>query len=440
MTKLTGWKTRLAAIKILVAAEKSGYRKFKPYLERYSKNFSPLDRAFIRELAAGTVRYLRLLDFSVEEVLKKKLLKQTASVRNALRLVAYQLFFTGVPHYAAINETVEALKKLESRKKAGFLNAVSKKLLNFDYEKKLKTVKDELERISIYYSFETWMVKRWKNFYGGSLIPLLESLNQTAPLYLRINTLKISIEKFLNLLSKNGLEYQQHSFLKEMVRIKGRIVIEELPGYREGFFYIQDPASYLSAWLLHPEKGEKVLDLGAAPGGKTTALAMLMENEGDVVAVDVNEKRMELLKKNCSLLGVSCVSPVVTDITEDDSFLMKYKGYFDKILIDAPCSGTGVIRRHPEGKWNKSLGLIKNNALIQEKLIRKAFLLLKPGGTLLYSVCSLEREEGEEHLPLFEELGFTPSALKELGLTECYGRVFPFKDGMDGFFYARWKV
>ena len=229
-----------------------------------------------------------------------------------------------------------------------------------------------------------------------------------------------------------------------MVRIKGRIVVEQLPGYEEGFFYVQDPASYLAAYLLKPKPGEKILDLGAAPGGKTTALAALAGNKAEIFAVDISDKRMKLLEENCKKLGVKNVVPVITDISKDEDFIRRHEKSFDRILIDAPCSATGVIRRHPEGKWNKSVSLIKNNASVQEKLTKSAVRLLKPGGILLFSVCSLEKEEGEDHLPFFETLGLKKLPLKEVeGYLSPQGnilRVFPYKDGMDGFFYSRWNV
>ena len=215
MTKLTGWKTRLLALKILISSEKERFRRFKPFLDRYTLELSPLDRAFVREISSGTVRFLRLLDFSIKEATGKDLSRQKIPTRNALRLVAYQLFFTGIPPYAAINETVEAVKKLLGRKVAGFVNAVSKKLVDFDYKEAVKKINDELERLAVFHSFETWMVKRWNLFYGSALPELLKSLNEVAPLYIRINTLKVTVENYLNLLRVQGLTLKGTPFLRK---------------------------------------------------------------------------------------------------------------------------------------------------------------------------------------------------------------------------------
>jgi len=393
LKKLTGWKSRDIAIKILNAFERD--KRLREHVERFTSHLSPLDRAFVRELSAGTVRYLRLLDFSLSKFLKKSLKEQKPYVRNALRLIAYQLFFTGVPAYAAVNETVEAVKRLLGRKFAGFVNATSKRLINFDYRREVERISDYFERVATLYSFETWMVRRWAKFYGRKETEeLLRSLNKVAPLYLRVNRLKITPGELFSILESRGVEVEKHPFIPDMLRVKGRVSIETLPGYREGYFYIQDPASFLAAYLLDPKPSELILDVGAAPGGKTTAISSLTGDRAKIIAVDVSRERMELLKSNCRKLGVSNVSFVLTDISVDGKFREKFKSSFDKILVDAPCSATGVIRRHPEGKWNKSIELIRHNQRVQRALLKSAYELLKPGGVLLFSVCSLEREEG----------------------------------------------
>ena len=441
LKKLTGWNERLIAIKILNAFEKD--KKLKEHVERFTVNLSPLDRAFIREIVSGTVRYLKLIDFSIEKATGKRLRQQKNAVRNGLRLITYQIFFTNVPSYAAVNETVEAVKRLAGKKVAGFVNAVSKKLMNFDYRREIEKIPDYFEKISVLYSFETWMVKRWSEFYGKEEIEeLLKGLNRVAPLFVRVNRIKISQQELLDLFRKAGIDAEAHPFIPDMIRVKGRVSIETIPGCREGYFYIQDPSSFLSAYLLDPKPGELILDVGAAPGGKTTAISSLTLDRAKVIAVDISKGRMKLLEDNIERLGISNVEPIVTDIQRNKKFIEKYEGSFDRILIDAPCSATGVIRRHPEGKWNKSLKLIKHNQMIQRNLLSSCYRLLKPGGILLYSVCSLEREEGEENIDFSEYVGYKRTILYNLPTNlkpfEERGilRVFPHRDNMDGFFYA----
>ncbi len=426
--------TRKVAIDVLCEFEKD--LKLKTHFERLTQHLSFKDKSFVREMVSGSIRFLKLLDFSIEKASGKKQKKQHPAVRNGLRILAYQLFFMSVPPYAAINETVEAVKRFR-KKAAGFVNAVGKKLINFDYKTEIEKLPDFYEKISTLYSFEKWMVKRWYRFYGNEITALLSSLNRTAPLYLRINTLRVKIPEYLTLLEKNNIEFEVHPFIKEMVRIKGKIDIHSLPGYTDGFFYIQDVASYLSALLLAPQKGKKILDIAAAPGGKTTAMAALVENKANITAIDVDSERITFLEKNLEKLGVNCVKTLKVDITRENPFP---ENSFDRIFLDAPCSGTGIIRRHPEGKWNKSLSLIKHNQKVEKALLKEAFKLLKPGGTLLYSVCSLEREEGEENVNYALNLGFKKGnfdiKFEEIGVKENMARVFPHKQGTDGFFYA----
>jgi len=429
----------LRKIAVEVLSRYDGGGELRAELERGTEGLNPLNRAFVRETVIGVVRFRKLLDFCIKRASGRDPLRQLPEVRNALRLSLYQLLFMRVPPYAAVGETVEAVKSLLGRKFAGFVNAISRRLSTFNCRDAVMGIDDPIERLSTLYSFETWMVRRWERFYGN-VEELLSGLNRNAPLFLRVNTLKVSVEKFLKLLKKSEIEFERHGFLNCMVRVKGRVDISAIPGFREGYFYIQDPASYLSAVLLSPKPGELILEVGAAPGGKTSAIAAITGNRARVIAVDVDERRIGVLRENLKRLSVDNVEVLNLDLTKGYGKLGELMGRFDRVLIDAPCSGTGVIRRHPEGKWNKSMKLIREKQKLQRKLLRASFGLLKPGGTLLYSVCSLEREEGEENMEVARETGFEythfdnlPKSLSAEGNTL---RVFPHRNNMDGFFYA----
>ena len=455
--------SREKAIKILSLYEKTG--DLKNILDKFSKKLKVNDRALLRELVLGVVRYKRLLDYIVEQVSGKKISSQKLEIKNALRLITYQFLFTNIPPYAIMNETLNALKRIfKQRKSIGFVNAVGRKISKLVEEKKILDVleneQDPFERICIKESFPTWMAKRWKNFYFDEVLKLgaqgndeeekiligtqkfLNSLNQDAPLWLRVNRLKIVPEAFEKMLEDANISFEKHEFIPDMYKITQKgIDIYSLPGYKEGLFYIQDPASYLAVKLLDPKPGEKILDLCAAPGGKTLSIAHLTGNNAEIYAVDINAKKILKLKENLQKYGATNVKVLKLDITKDYGELENVQ--FDKILIDAPCSGTGVIRRHPEGKWNKSLELIEKLQGVQRRLLQRAYRLLKPGGKLLYTVCSLEKEEGEENNDI---------ALKHMGYKEVYFesifeplkedirkntlRTFPFKYDLDGFFYA----
>ncbi len=435
-------KVRLLALKILADFEKTG--KFREHFEKHARSLSFSDRGFLRELSAGTVRYLRLLDFWVSKASKRPQEQQDVYVRNALRIIGYQLYFMGsVPPYAAVNETVEALKVLRGRKKAAFVNAVGRKLTKISLKEEISKIKDPLERMATEKSFETWMVKRWIGFYGFSETQkLLEALNRTPSLFLRVNRVRVSPQEFLQALLESGVNAEPHPIFEDIFRIVGRVEISKLPGYKSGWFYIQDPASYAAAYFLNPKPGEKILDLAAAPGGKSTALCSLTAKKAKIVSVDVDKNRIELLKENLSLQGCSNVKVLNVDITKES-----LPQRFDAVLLDAPCSATGVIRRRPEGKWNKSLSLIRKNSKLQKELLLSASKLLKEGGRILFSTCSLEREEGEEVAEFArKELGLEPmdfanlpKAYRDSLIFTGVLRLFPHRHETDGFFYALFK-
>jgi len=454
---------REKAIKILCLYEKTG--ELKSILDKFSKRLKVNDKALLRELVLGVVRYKRLLDYILEQISGKKISSQKLEVRNALRLIAYQFLFTNIPPYAIMNETLNALKRfVKQRKSIGFVNAVGRKISKLVEEKKifdlLENEKDPFERICIKESFPTWMAKRWKNFYLDKILDLgkegnteeekilsgtqkfLNSLNQDAPLWLRVNRLKIVPEAFERMLIDANISYEKHEFIPDIYKITQKgIDIYSLPGYKEGLFYIQDPASYLAVKLLDPKPGEKILDLCAAPGGKTLSIAHMTGNNAQIYAVDINAKKILMLEENLKKYGATNVKVLKLDITKDYGELENME--FDKILIDAPCSGTGVIRRHPEGKWNKSLELIEKFQGLQRKLLQRAYKLLKPGGRLLYTVCSLEKEEGEENNDIaLKHMGYKEASFGEIveplkeDIKKNTLRTFPFKYDLDGFFYA----
>ena len=454
---------REKAIKILCLYEKTG--ELKNILDKFSKRLKSNEKALLRELVLGVVRYKRYLDFIIENISGKKISSQKLEVKNALRLIAYQFLFTNIPPYAIMNETLNALKKfIKQRKTIGFVNAVGRKISKLVEENKIEEIlnqeKDPFERICIKESFPTWMAKRWKNFYLDEILKLgengkdeeekiligtqkfLHSFNEDAPLWLRVNRLKIVPEAFEKMLLDSGIEFEKHDFIEDMYKIVSKgIDIYSLPGYKEGLFYIQDPASFLAVKLLDPKPGEKILDLCAAPGGKTLAIAHLTNNEAEIYAVDINAKKILKLEENLKKYGATNVKVLKVDITKDYGELENIK--FDKILIDAPCSGTGVIRRHPEGKWNKSLEQIEHLQGVQRKLLQRAYKLLKEGGKLVYTVCSLEKEAGEENNDIaLKHMGYKEGNFENIyeplkkDIKKNTLRTFPFKHDLDGFFYA----
>lgn len=370
-------------------------------------------------------------------------------IRNILRLGAYQLLFLDkVPVSAAVNESVKLAKEKEQRS-SGFVNAV---LRNIDRERnKIPYPEPEehpIEFISVRYSHPAWLVKRWIERYGiDKTIELCRLNNEAPPFAIRANRLKINREGLKELLRKDIDRIEDCSVSSNGLILKGVSNISENPAFKEGLFYVQDEAAQLVSQILDPKAGEKVLDACAAPGGKTTHIVELMEDKGEIIALDVNKKGLGLLKENCERLGISIVKPYLKDAAKDISDIAKDK--FDKILIDAPCSGLGVIRRHPEGKWQKKEELILESQKIQKRLIENLSGYLKDGGILVYSTCSTENEENEDVVEDFLERHpefkiddikqYLPETGRMLVDEKGFLHTSPINNRMDGFFAVRLK-
>ncbi|MFZ3066482.1 MAG: 16S rRNA (cytosine(967)-C(5))-methyltransferase RsmB [Nitrospirota bacterium] len=410
-------------------------------------SFSVLDRAFITEVVYGVLRQRGLLDWIIERFTKKPIKKNSALIRNILRLGAYQLLLLDkVPVSAAVNESVKLAKEKEQRS-SGFVNAV---LRNIDRERdKIPYPEPEerpIEFISVRYSHPPWLVKRWIERYGiDKTIELCRLNNEAPPFTIRVNRLKIDREALKEQLKKDIDRIDDCSVSSNGLILKGVSNISENPAFKEGLFYVQDEAAQLVSQILDPKPGEKILDACAAPGGKTTDIAELMENRGEIIALDVNKKGIDLLKENCERLGIGIVKPYLKDAAKDISDIAKEK--FDKILIDAPCSGLGVIRRHPEGKWQKKEELIFESQKVQKSLIENLSGYLKDGGVLVYSTCSSENEENEDvvedflnNYPEFKVddiKQYLPETGRMLVDEKGFLHTSPLDYKMDGFFAVR---
>ncbi|MBI5044041.1 MAG: 16S rRNA (cytosine(967)-C(5))-methyltransferase RsmB [Nitrospirae bacterium] len=405
-----------------------------------SASFSVIDRAFITELVYGVLRQRNLLDWIIEKASKRQIKKSSALIRNILRLGAYQLLFLDkVPVSAAVNESVKLAKEKEQRS-SGFVNAV---LRNIDRERNKipYPVPEEhpIEFISVRYSHPAWLVKRWIEKYGlDKTIELCRLNNDAPPFTIRANRLKIKREELKKRLKKDIDSIEDCSVSSNGLILKGVSNISENLAFKEGLFYVQDEAAQMISQILDPKPGEKILDACAAPGGKSTDIAELMENRGEIIALDVNKKGIGLLNENCERLGIDIVKPYLKDAAKDISDITKEK--FDKILIDAPCSGLGVIRKHPEGKWQKKEELIIDSQKVQKRLIENLSGYLKDGGALVYSTCSTENEENEHPEFKVDDIKqYLPETGKMLVDEKGFLHTSPVNYRMDGFFAVRLK-
>jgi len=388
------WSARRWAVELLVRSE-GGTEFGSALLAQVSPDLSSADRALVTELFYGVLRHRSALDWRLAACSQRPLARLAAPVRATLRLAAYQLLFLSrIPTPAAVHTSVELVKSLGSPTDAGFVNAVLRAL---DQRRDTLVVPDLLERpldhLTAEYSHPVWLVRRWLKRFGlQRTLQLCRADNAVPPTTLRVNTLVTTRERVLDALREEGIDASP-----SMVSPCGVVMRSGSPtaprAFAQGWYYVQDEAAQLVSLAVAPRPGERILDACAAPGGKSIHLAELMGDQGEIIAADVDPGRLRLVAENCRRMAVTSVRPVLADMTSAAD--VKDLGKFDRILVDAPCSGLGVLRRHPEAKWHKTEALIARYAATQRTILERVSTLLKPGGVLVYSTCSTEREENE---------------------------------------------
>ena len=426
-------RTRLAAVSCLIDILHQGVRP-KKSLEQSSQNLDRRDKAFLMEIVYGVMRNLYALDAVIGSFIRNTKKLNDESLNN-LRIAMYQILFMRVPGYAVVNESVEMEK---SGGKPSLVNAVLRNLLRRKEGTALPLVcTDVIKDISINTSHQEWMVKRWIARFGLADARLLAEANNTLPpLDLRANTLKISRDELLRGFADKEISAEPTPFASDGIRIGGDTSYQDLSSFY-GFFAVQDEASQLISYLLAPEKGERVLDSCASPGGKTTHIAKMMNDAGEVIAVEKDPRRMQTLEENLATFGIRSVQAIRADIRELHDI-----GTFDRILLDAPCSSTGVIRRNPDVKYRHAFKDIIEFGKKQLELLKAVSPLLRKEGRLVYSVCSTEPEEGEQVIRDFlkttDEFRIIDADQKFMRpfMKNGFFRTFPHKDNMDGFFGA----
>jgi len=410
---------------------------------------SALDRAFVTELVYGCLRWKGRIDWIIEWFSRIKTKRMEYPILNALRLGVYQLLFMErVPPSAAVDESVELVKAL-GEKKGGFVNAILRRV---DKERTAipfpELDKDPILHISIVWSHPAWMVKRWVERYGiDETIRLCQANNHVPPQVLRVNTLKVTRRRLLDRLKEEGVEVTPTNLSPDGIEvISTPLPISQLL-IPVAWYYVQDEASHLIAYLLDPKPGEVILDACSAPGGKATHLAQLMGNDGIIFAMDTHPARVNLIRENALRLGTTIIRPVVGDAEAPLNFAQA--DGFDAILVDAPCSGLGALRRNPDAKWRRREGDIIELSLLQKRMLDNLAHYVKMGGRLIYSTCTLEPEENEGVIEDFlerhrdfvlEDAGkILPRACQRLVDRRGFFRTNPSRDGMDGFFAGRVK-
>ena len=459
-------KPREIALKALYKIDKEEAFSNIALDEELSKNYKILnekDIGLISQIVYGVTTWRLTLDCIIEKHSKIKLKKISPWIINILRMGIYQIIFLDkIPKSAAVDESVNLAKRYGHKTSSGFVNAILRKVETKDYEELFLIASEEknIEKISKTQSMPKWLIER---LMGNNSIEKVEeickSLNLKPQISIRINRLKINKQEVINKLEDKGIQVKQGE-LEDFLIIKNVKNIENLPEFKQGFFTVQDESAGLAALFLNPKKGENVLDACSAPGGKTTHLAELMENEGTIDAWDIYEHRLNLIKDNCQRLGVKIVNTKIQNAEEpkvsseqNETIILKDEKQefplYDKILLDVPCMGTGVIKRKPDIKWQRKPEDVEEITKIQFNILQNCSKLLKKGGELVYSTCSILREENEEIIEKFlkQNPNFETITEQEIEKFSCFEKylkdnkylnILP-NEEHDGFFICKMK-
>ena len=417
----------------------------------------PLDRAYISETVLGTLRWQGRLDAIIQSALKSREKKLDTRLLHLLRLGAYQiLFLDRVPDSAAVNESVRLARAVfKNEKITGFVNAILRSIARHKDQENFPSLQDQpTEHIAQALSHPRWIVGRWVTEFGPEITKkLCAADNQRPPFTLRTNTLKISREDLRQQLSASGIHSIPTQFSPEGLILPKSLLLAEEDLFQKGMYFVQDEASQIIPHLLDPQPDERVLDTCGAPGGKTTHLAQLMRNRGEIIALDLHDSKIRLIQENCARMGISIVRATPADASQPLPFPPDY--IFDRILLDAPCTGLGILHRNPEAKWRRKPEDILRLQRLQSRLLDNVSFRLKPGGILVYSTCTMTREENDwvvgsflkshpdfelEDLRSFASTSYH-SLIDVKGFLRTYPEVMIRSENyrMDGFFAARMR-
>lgn len=412
---------RECAMKVICEIEYDGAYSNLALKKALEGDFSPRDRALVTALVYGVTDKRITLDYIIGKYSKLKLKKISKYILTILRMGIYQLkFMDKIPESAAVNESVKLARRYGHGASAGFVNGVLRNAAanEVDYPS------DMTDNLSVMYSFPVDLCEKWIGDFGYEFTrDLLEAFSKPAELTLRPNVLKTTAAELAAKLAENGVNAE---ITEDYIVADGFSVAHDKL-YEDGFYTVQDAAAMAASKILSPKAGETVIDMCAAPGGKTTHMAEIMQNKGKILAFDVHEHKIKLIRKNAARLGITIIDAKCGDGVV---YSEEYKQTADKILCDVPCSGLGIIRRKPEIKYNR-----ENTAdlpEIQRKIIDNGAKYLKTGGELLYSTCTIERTENE---------GVTGGFLKDNpDFEKLYEKTFyPHTDNTDGFYICKMK-
>lgn len=442
---------RSVAVKILVRCERTD-----AYLDKLidseikRSELNDLDKALLNELSHGVIRWMRRLDWFLNGFYRGQYEKCLPDVKNAMRVALYQiLFLNKIPYAAAVNEAVEFIKKIRGDRHAGVVNGLLRTIIRTLDSLVWPTREiDEVNYLGIIQSHPNWLVRRWINRFGfDEAEKLCEANNKRPCITMRLNRTKISAEEFEKYLNEKNIVFHKGKYLDYFYSTKMMSRIYDDDFFKKGCFTIQDESAGLVAHLTCPKENELIIDVCAAPGGKSSHISELTDNRVKLISVDKYLSKVEMMKKNFERLGLRQNMLVFhEDINDPKTELMREKliGKADKVIADVPCSGFGVLSKKPDIKWKRDSEDIQKLQKIQLEIILKAAVYVKPGGALIYSTCTTEKEENMDVVNIFLENNrnfriedaskfVSPDIVNTSGCIE----VFPHKHGIDGSFSAR---
>lgn len=439
---------RSLCVKILTRVERTDayLDKLIDFEVRNAEFLNDYDKSLLNEICHGVIRWMRRLDWFLNGFYRGQWEKCVPEVKNALRVALYQiLFLNKIPDFAAVNEAVEFVKRFSTQRHADVVNGLLRTIIRTKNDLVLPTREiDEVKYLGLMYSHPNWMCKRWIQRFGFDEAEQLASSNNKRPiLTLRVNTHRMDKEGIINRFVAKNVAYRFCRYISYFatLRLMSKIYLDE--DFKNGYYTVQDESAGLAIILLSPKETDTVLDMCAAPGGKTTHIAQLMKDKGKIIAVDKYDVKIQTMQENIKRLGftnIECIQDDANDFTNE-----KIVGHqFDKILLDAPCSGLGVLSKKPEIRWKREVEDIFELAELQKKMIDYAAQFVKPGGVLVYSTCTTEQEEnmGVVNDFLSKHPEFSIDDAKKFVQTELVNtdgciETFPHKHNIDGSFAAR---
>lgn len=402
-------------------------------LPELSKNIKLNEQALFQEMTYGCLRWFLQLDAIVSRLVKKPFKERDRDIHFILIVGLYQLIHMRIPAHAAVDETVKLTNKVGKKWASGVVNAV---LRNFQREQETILEETNEEPVTIY-AHPKWLIELLKQSWPDDWKNILQANNERPPMTLRVNLLKTDRTNYGKQLSEKNMSYQESAFNESSLTLDNPVNVDQLPGFFDGYVSVQDQAAQFAAGLIKCEKGQRILDACAAPGGKTGHIYETCPDAGELVAIDSEENRVQLIRENMTRLGFKA-ELITADASQPEKWWDEKP--FDRILLDAPCSATGVIRRHPDIKLLRQKEDIKQLVRTQETLLKTLWDLLAPGGVLVYATCSILPDENENQIARFLD---SCNDVQEQNIDATWGRkvshgrqILPGEHGMDGFYYA----